>query len=572
MSTVPVTAASSHLSSLPQDLLSATRGNKTFTNDDDPEAFVGVDDRNATRGDEWLQSEGDDRLMRALLRALTGSQGIEETEDLDVPLLSMGNDKPYPPMLGDRAPYAVAFDGPDDPLHPLNWPLSKKIGALVVLIMCALSLTLGSSLFSTALLVVSEKFHVGLVVATLGTSLFVLGFASGPVLWAPLSELYGRKIVLIILQFGYCCFTFATATAQDIQTLMICRFFSGFIGAAALVVVPAAMADMFSAATRGTAMICFAMVVFGGPLIGPIMGAFIVKDPNMGWRWTLYLCGIIGSAALVGAIFLYQELHHPLILVEKARTLRRRTGNWGIHAPHEEFSLLLKEIVERNLTRPVRMLFSEPILFLISLYNSFIYGLLYLFLTAYPLIFGRGGYGFIAGVSELPYLGMFIGMTIGGVFCLWLEERLKKKMDKGAKVAPEERLMPMKVGGISFTIGMFWLTWTGNYHESVHWIVPTIGGAPIGFGLLALFLPLMNYLIECYLLFAASAMAANTMMRSLFAAAFPLFSRQMFQNMGTNWAGLLLGLVAAVLAPVPFLFSIYGKKLRAKSKFAFVLD
>jgi DHA1 family multidrug resistance protein-like MFS transporter len=97
-----------------------------------------------------------------------------------------------------------------------------------------------------------------------------------------------------------------------------------------------------------------------------------------------------------------------VILINKAEELRRRTKNWGIHAKQEEIEIDLRELAEKNFTRPLRMLITEPIVLLISLYMAFIYGLLYLFLTAYPLVF-QGVHGMNAGVGGLPFFGMITG-------------------------------------------------------------------------------------------------------------------------------------------------------------------
>ncbi|EGW30190.1 uncharacterized protein SPAPADRAFT_63803 [Spathaspora passalidarum NRRL Y-27907] len=373
---------------------------------------------------------------------------------------------------------------------------------------------------------------------------------------------------MVISCLGYVCFSFAVATAKDLQTIMICRFFAGFIGAAPLVVAPAVMADLFSAKIRGTAISIFAMILFGGPMLAPIIGGFTVKNPDMGWRWTSYLCGIIGCAALVMNTFILEETHHPIILVRKAEMLRRRTGNWGIYAPHEELTLSLKEIVEKNIARPMKLLFTEPIILLISIYNAFIYGMLYMFLTAIPLIFSVN-YRFSPGVAELPYISMLIGVFTGGLIIIYFERRYNIAMDNnGGRPLAEERLPPMMIGSVTFVIGIFWLGWTGSYPEHVHWIVPTIGAAFVGNGLILIFLPCMNYIIDCYLYLAASALAGNTFLRSSFGAAFPLFSMQMFVNMKIQWASTLVGCIGVAMIPVPFLFYKYGKKIREKSKFA----
>lgn len=495
-----------------------------------------------------------------------------EASNMTAPLPPMGGGKKYPPAMPDRDYYAVAYDGPDDPDFPHNWPMRQRVIMCLSVGLCALSVSLGSAIFAEGSSQIMKEFHVGQTVATLGTSLYVFGFASGPIIWGPLSELYGRKTVLIPLLFMFVCFCAAVGAAKDIQTVMLGRFFAGFVGAAPIVVAPASMADMFGANLRGKAMTVFAMVLFGGPMLAPILGAFIVKNEHMGWRWTSYISMIIGGVSLINLIFSLKETHHGIILSNRAEELRRRTGNWGIHAPHEEVSLSIKEICEKNITRPLVMLFTEPILLLITIYNAFIYGLLYLFLTAIPLIFERG-YGFAPGVAQLPYLSMLIGILIGGVIDLLLAPRYARAMAKnGGKPVPEERLPPMMIGGFLFAGGIFWLCWSGDYPDKVHWIVPTIGAAPIGMGLILIFLPCLNYIIDCYLLFAASALAGNTFLRSSFGAAFPLFAYQMFVNMKTKWAGTLLGCVGVALIPVPFLFYKYGKTIRRKSKYAFDLE
>ncbi|KAK6465964.1 putative transporter [Scheffersomyces coipomensis] len=523
-------------------------------------------------GDELSRYESNAQLSRSLSRKLTGADKlIEEANNTDEPLPKMGGDRPYPPALPDRSPYAVQFDGPLDPLHPHNYPLWKKILFTASVGLAALSVSMGSAFFAEGQEQLMEIYHIGSTTATLGTSLFVFGFASGPVIWGPLSELFGRKVVMVPSTFGYVCFSFAVATAKDIQTIMICRFFAGFIGAAAIVVAPAVMADLYSAKARGTAVAVFAMVLFGGPMLAPILGGFTVKNSSLGWRWTSYFCGLIGVLSFLMNTFILEETHHSIILVQKAENLRRRTGNWGIFAPHEEVSLSFKEIVEKNISRPLVMLITEPILLLITIYNAFIYGMLYLFLTAIPLIF-IGNYHFSQGVGELPYLSMLIGISFGGFTIIYFEKRYNLAMDNnGGKPVPEERLPPMMVGSFFFAAGIFWLGWAGDYADKVHWIVPTLGAGFIGYGLILIFLPCLNYIIDCYLFFAASALAGNTFLRSAFGAVFPLFARQMFDAMTIKWASTLLGCVAIAMIPVPFLFYKYGRGLRDKSKFAFVL-
>jgi len=120
---------------------------------------------------------------------------------------------------------------------------------------------------------------------------------------------------------------------------------------------------------------------------------------------------------------------------------------------------------------------------------------------------------------------------------------------------------------VAFAIGQFWFAWSG-YKASIHWIVPTLSGLASGFGIMSIFLQCLNYLIDAYLMFAASAIAANTFLRSLCGAIFPLFATYMIEGMGVQWAGTLLGCVALALVPLPVWFYLKGAQLREKSNFA----
>jgi DHA1 family multidrug resistance protein-like MFS transporter len=447
-----------------------------------------------------------------------------------------------------------------------------------------LTAAFGSSIFSAATGAIQQHFGVGSVVATLGTSLYVLGFATGPILWAPLSELKGRRLPLVIASFGFSIFNLAVATGKDLQTVLICRFFSGFFGACPLTVslsrlqyqvvsgtnklqcVAAVFSDMFDNRTRGMAITIFSMTVFTGPLLAPFIGGFIVMS-HLGWRWTEFIVAIMGFVSFTLNLLFLTESYPPEILVSKASELRRRTKNWGIHAKQEEIEVDFRELLEKNFSRPIRMLLTERIVLLLSVYMAFIYGLLYLFLTAYPLVF-QGVHGMNLGVGGLPFFGMITGQLLAGVAIFIRQPGYQKKLAANNNMPiPEWRLPEVIVGGICFSVGIFWFGWTG-YKQDIHWIVPTLSGILIGFGLLSIFLQALNYLVDAYLMFAASAIAANTFLRSLCGAAFPLFARQMFEGMGIEWASTLLGIIAALLVPVPVWFYLKGAKIREKSAFA----
>lgn len=198
-------------------------------------------------------------------------------------------------------------------------------------------------------------------------------------------------------------------------------------------------------------------------------------NPSLGWRWTEYLVAIMGFLAFGLDLLFLEETYPPVVLVEKAAELRRRTSNWGIHAKQEEIEVDFRELVTKNFSRPLRLLVTEPIVLLLSIYMGFIYGLLYLFLTAYPVVFQRI-HGMNPGVGGLPYFGMVLGMVLAGVYIAATQPSYNRKLEANNGIpVPEWRLPPVIIGGVAFALGLFWFGWSG-YRSDVHWIAPTLSG------------------------------------------------------------------------------------------------
>ena len=176
------------------------------------------------------------------------------------------------------------------------------------------------------------------------------------------------------------------------------------------------------------------------------------------------------------------------------------------------------------LGRPFLMLFQEPILFLITMYLALVYGILYLFFEAFPITF-HGQRGWKPTIASLPFISLAIGIIIGGSIAVWTTAvHFKAKVESGNHT-PEHRLPAMAFGGLLLPIGLFWFAWTSD--ENITWVPQVISAVFIGTGIMLVFVQGVNYLVDVYLMLANSALAANTMCRSIFAAAFPLFATAM---------------------------------------------
>ncbi|CAI7673691.1 unnamed protein product [Penicillium manginii] len=461
-------------------------------------------------------------------------------------------------------PYLVEWDGPNDPELPMNYPFWKK--TLITCIFSTLTtwVTFSSSVFSTASGVTSQEFHVSVEVTTLGTSLTVLGFAIGPQIWGPLSELYGRLRPLYIGYAIFIIFQIPVAVAENLETLMLARFLSGFFGTSALAIIPGALADFWGPVERAIAISLFSAATFVGPIFGPIVGGFIVES-HLGWRWTAWITMIPASFFGIIAFLVLPETYHPVILQRRASHLRKSTGIWAYRSRLDEKTPTFSEILTKYIFRPMQMLFLEPILVCMTIYISLIYGILYLFFVAYPIAFRQVRGWNNEGIASLPFLGILVGVLLGCLVVtvatrLWYAPKVRN-----GSVVPEDRLPPMIVAAFLLPIGLFWFGWTSN--PSISWVPQAIAGAPIGMGILMIWMQGLNYLIDVYLIVANSAISANTLIRSAVGAAFPLFGTYMYNRLGVDWATSLLGFLSIAMIPIPVVFYFYGAKIRRLSRF-----
>lgn len=279
-----------------------------------------------------------------------------------------------------------------------------------------------------------------------------------------------------------------------------------------------------------------------------------------------------GILWIIGA-FALPETYAPVLLSKRARNLSKRTGKvyksrleTGPHARNTNPT----QAVKIALSRPWILLLKEPIVLLLSLYMAILYGTLYMLFTAYPIVFQEYR-GWSEGIGGLAFLGVAVGFIIALAYIMWDNFRYERVedeyIDKGEVSAPPEaRLPPCMLGSAFIPIGMFWFAWTNG--PDLPWAASVVAGAPFGFGMLLVFVSIMNYLIDAYTVYAASVLAANSVLRSLFGTVFPLFTSYMFENLGIHWASSIPAFLALMCVPFPFLFYKYGPAIRKRCAFA----
>ncbi|KAJ5841560.1 hypothetical protein N7534_011390 [Penicillium rubens] len=441
-------------------------------------------------------------------------------------------------------PFIVEFQK-DDPGNPMNWGQSRKWFIAAIATLSVFAVTFTSSAYSVSANEVFKDFDISTEVFIVGLSLFVLGFAIGPAVWGPL---YVSMILWIITHIAMVAFLGGSAGSQNVATLLILRFFAGTFGGSPLVNSGGTIADLFPPAQRGLALTIYCVAPFLGPILGPIVGGFVSE--SVGWRWVQGVCVIfIGVVGILGIVFI-PETYGPVLLQRRTHQLAKADGKIYVSVLEKnQGKKLPSEVFKRALFRPWIFLFLEPIVLIASVYMAIIYGTVYMFMGAMPIVYNEDR-GWSVGIGGLAFLGIAVGIIFGLVYAIWDNNVRYMKLFAAKSANPESRLPPAIVGGVALP----------------HCIILS---APFGFGCVLVILPIMNYLIDTYTIYAASVLAAAAIFRSVVGAVFPLFTTQMYHNLGIHWASSIPAFLTLLCMPFPLIMYRYGEAVRMKCKYSF---
>ncbi|KAK1925413.1 MFS general substrate transporter [Papiliotrema laurentii] len=478
-----------------------------------------------------------------------------------------------PEKAGD--PNLVTWYGPNDPENPYNWSTWYKSFVAVQMSFLTFAVYVGSSIYSSGISgpntdSITNVFDVSQTSGLVGLTVFVLGYGIGPMLWSPLTEFpsVGRLPVYIGTLLVFVALQFPTIYANNIHTLLAMRFLAGFFGSPCLAVGGATMGDMFAPKHLAYALGVWGCGAVSGPVFGPLLGGFTYQAK--GWTWPLWVLTWLSGFSLVLSVIFFPETSGKTILHHRAARLRRLTGNTKLRtqAEIEAHDRSPSSVVKEVLWRPFELFF-EPTLLVYNTYLALIYGLLYIWFESYPLVFAEI-HGFNPGETGLAFMGIFVGAWLAcGVFCIYIHIRLEPIFDanNGSIPCPEIRLYPAPIAAVCIPIAMFGFGWTGQY-ESVHWIVPIIFTGFFGVGAFILFQCIFAYFGDVYYAEIGSVLTLNDLFRSTWGAAFPLFANALFSHLGIGGGNSLLGGLACLFIPFPFLFIKYGARIRSRSKYA----
>ncbi|KAL9025247.1 MAG: hypothetical protein Q9196_005898 [Gyalolechia fulgens] len=397
---------------------------------------------------------------------------------------------------------------------------------------------------------------------------YLIGQGIGGIFFPPYSEAFGRKTLYIVSTLAYCIFSIITVTVPSLPVVTIARFLTGIFSAIPTVVVAGSIEDMFNLKARVWMIFSWVLIGNVAVCVGPIYSAYVTV--NLGWRWVFYLAAI-GLGVLFVFCLLLSESRPSLLLEREVAPLRKEMPGTSLKTLNPDATPDYRTLVQVTLIRPLRLLFTEPIVMVVAILGSVTCVLFYLSAESLLLVFEA--YGWSAQSASLSFIPIVIGCLCGFFTRLHDHRHLARRRKSGKPLEPEHKLLGFALAAPSLAVGLWLFAWTIPPATSVPWIVPMLALVLVGYALNENVYTLTGYLADSYTIYAASGFAGLILARATSCAIVLPFTRPMYEGLGFNVATSLLAAIATVFCAAPVLFWRYGKRIRERSPFAkFSLD
>ncbi|KAJ5834486.1 Major facilitator superfamily domain general substrate transporter [Penicillium robsamsonii] len=464
----------------------------------------------------------------------------------------------------------VTFEGECDTMDPHNWSLKRRVWTTIITSMTGFVIFWSSTIDATALTSTKKLFHTTFEVQTLPTAMFLIGSGVGALITGPISEVVGRTPVYIPAMIGFMLFDMGAGLSKTVVQRIVCRGLAGLFGSAPAVIAAASIVDIWSRVERVYTFPIFSIIIFTGPLVGPVPGAFAVHAESAGWRWVDWMTIILAGLILIPVLLFLPETYSPILLYWKAKELRRLTGDDRYRSPLEFRKATFVHRMRTSLYRPLVLFVTEPIIMIHSLSLSLLFLILYTFIAGYVSIYGKAN-NFSATSTALAFLAIEVGVILSALtfpISMWLLRRdIYRSRARGQKRPDPEISLYMAMFGAPFIpISLFWMAWTARL--SISFWSPLIASVFYGFGTLCVFVSAYQYVADAFEEHAASALSCLQMTRLVTAGIMAIIAEIMYTNLGVAWALTLLGCLSLLFLPIPYLLYWKGYKIRSWSRYA----
>lgn len=457
--------------------------------------------------------------------------------------------------------FIVVFDEINDLTYPRLWSLQHKLAGTLLYSVASMLAQLGSGITAPLVDEMVMEYQVSSLWVAVGSTMYFVGTAFGPMLFGPFSEMYGRKLPFVLGMAVGTLMIVLCSNCKSFGFYLTYRLLWGLSVSSPIVIASSAIADLWYPKQRATFLALNSLAI----ILGPTSACMFSTALRMlvSWRWVVAVNGILTFVVMIAILGCAEETYHPTLLSRKAKLLRRKTGNQLYRSEHDQKSYTTRELVRVQLLRPIQLL-TTPIVFVICMYNGFAFGLYFMVSIHVPKSFEKILDMDVLASSAFPFT-IFIGAFIGACFHLVLSNIYRERIiRRGESCQPEARLFVPLVVGWLMPLGMIIFGWGVDVARS--WELGCFGLVLVGAGFFVILQGCLNYLCDAYPKEAASCIAANSLSRSMFACALPLVSPEMFHKLGLKWGSTILGVIGFTLTLFVLVIFKCGAKIRASTK------
>ncbi|KAI0133470.1 MFS transporter [Xylariales sp. AK1849] len=459
----------------------------------------------------------------------------------------------------------VTFDPEGDAENPVDWPAAYKWSIVALLAFTSFTVTFTCiSVVPVANRVVSDlnDGQSSKSASVLLVTIWELGEAAGPLLIAPLSEIYGRYPVINVCNVGFIAATTLAALCQSAPLFIAARALTG-LAVASNVLNPAIVGDMFISEQRGSAMSLIQLAPLIGGALGPLISVLIAE--GLGWRASIWMSVILAGIAELLFLTCFRETYKVPILRRKAARLRGETGNTSLRTVFDVDAQNASKLRDAVL-RPATVLYGSGVLQVLSLFGSVGFSFFYIMSTTLPDI-TEGIYNLSPTVTGAAYISFSVGAIITVILCNSALDRIYVELrDAHQGVGqPEFRLPLAIVGACTLPLAIAFYGWVAELRLPVSVLLLSI--VLFGTTLMLAGLPLMAYVVDAFGLYSASAVTGTIVTRCLMGTFLPLATTPLLKQFGFGWGFTILGAICLFMGPIPVLVYRYGARWRQRSKY-----
>ncbi|KAK0654434.1 Efflux pump rdc3 [Lasiodiplodia hormozganensis] len=447
----------------------------------------------------------------------------------------------------------------DDPESPRSWTRKTKMTNVAVIASMAILSPLASSMFTPGMSQIAEGLHTCTDTVIGATTGFVVMLGLGPLILAPLSETFGRRKLYLSCFTMFTLLQIPTAFSPNIAVMITLRTFAGFFGSVGIANGGGTISDMFYPEERAAVFGWYLLGPLLGPTLGPLIGGVIVQ--RLGWRWLFLILAVLCGVNTTSGFLFLKETYAPVILKKRKEAMEKEAGSEDTEYWFEGEDLRpMSTKLSHSFLRPLRIL-THPIVLTMSSYQALLFSTTYSLYTNFQDIYG-GQYGFNTEQVGLTYLGPGIGFIFAVRLLVPRIDDVYKRLKSrnGNMGEPEYRLPLANIGSVFIPVSLLWFAWT--IHFNTHWAASLASTFFYGIGQVMIINCTQNYYIDAFEKYAASAIAAGAVFRSVVGGVVPLFAPSLFKSIGYGWGISVFGLLSLLLGPAPLVFYRFGERIR----------